>query len=795
MVTKPVSVWSREIQVSSFSDLFASLGKAAINGATGQWSNLGGDAVDAASKMGLTLDPGQRAWLLIYRALGRAVSQLLESNQPLLAEEPRRNEVSKEIEQALAALDDLELVIDASFFENPKQSPLLDAFRGPFAQWLGQYLESSEEARAIASRLPSYFVFALYEEWRDRSQDYAEIQAQLDTPFTKAESRERAWQAYRAWLQRQVELPMFTEAFGLKSVFVEPNAYYLKRKSNATDFYGEDSKTVDSNSQVERCVVSLMVTLMEWVETAGRNDAIRMICGGPGCGKSSFTKVVAAKLADENPELPLLFIPLHQFDPKADLVEAVDQFIENDPDGILPPNPLAKEARGQKVLLIFDGLDELALQGKVGAEVAQQFVREVLKRLDRFNTGMTTSPKLLALISGRELVVQANQTEFRREGQILHMLPYYLSEQERKAYQDPGNLLEQDHRDYWWRRYGAATGQDYQVGMPWALKLNNLTEITAQPLLNYLVALSYSRGELQVSSTSNLNEIYGDLLNNVYDRGWDEKRLHPGTQGMRRPEFKRILEEIALAAWHGDGRTTTVREIATHCKNSGLERLLQTFQTGASQGVTRLLTAFYFRQSGQRESEKTFEFTHKSFGEYLTARRIVGEVKRIHRDLVRREQHWDEGCDEKEALERWSKLCGPTKMDKYLFRFICDEICLLFSAKDGTVQVQAWQSTLSRLMKVMLGEGMPMEKLSLPDFQVMNEQAKHAEEALLVVMNACARCTQTASEVQWPNDDKAIFGAWFARIQGQRTERKDKFLILDGTVQLKSEALKAPTQE
>jgi len=107
----------------------------------------------------------------------------------------------------------------------------------------------------------------------------------------------------------------------------------------------------------------------------------------------------------------------------------------------------------------------------------------------------------------------------------------------------------------------------------------------------------------------------------VYERGYERQGTHMSIKGvMGKKNFVRILEEIALAAWHGDGRTTTVSEIKQHCDGSGLRRLLDKFEEGAEAGVTRLLMAFYFRQSGTvRNNDRTFEFTQKSFGEYLTA--------------------------------------------------------------------------------------------------------------------------------------------------------------------------------
>ncbi|MEH2150252.1 pentapeptide repeat-containing protein [Nostoc sp.] len=418
------------------------------------------------------------------------------------------------------------------------------------------------------------------------------------------------------------------------------------------------------------------------------------------------------------------------------------------------------------LLIIFDGLDELAMQGKIATETAQQFVREVEKKVTRFNRSETC---LQVLISGRELVVQANISDFRQPQQILHILPYFVTEDERKNYIDEQNLLQQDQRQIWWQKYGNASGRAYDC-LPEELNQDNLTEITAQPLLNYLVALSFVQ-QNKFPTDGNLNAIYANLLKAVYERGWAGYQ-HPTIRGIEEKDFVRILEEIALASWHGDGRTTTVKEIEAHCENSNLIRLLDKFHKSAKFSVIRLLIAFYFRESGVKEQEKTFEFTHKSFGEYLTAKRIVREVRLIHKKLKDRQDDPDEGWDEREALKRWAILCGAFPMDEYLFKFVADEMRL-----QNISDVGNWQQTLWHLIGFMLHHGMPMERLTpRPDFQKENRQARNAEEALLAVLNACARVTEIVSKIQWHTPE--AFGIWISRLQGQRiTTNTDVFCL------------------
>ncbi|MBW4680983.1 MAG: pentapeptide repeat-containing protein [Microcoleus vaginatus WJT46-NPBG5] len=737
----------------NFRDIFKALGKAGVDASFGKWDSLAGDGIEVLAALGLSAGVGEIAWLLVYRSLLQAMQNLVEEKTEL---ESEPFNVKALHQQVNAALENSSLSINKKFFDHPEKDSLLNAVQPPFVAWLQSCGLSEAEAQALSYRLPIYFAMALHNEWGNRPKDYAALKEKLDTPFVQANERAQGWLRYSTWLQKQVEEPMFLEAFSLKQVYVPLRAYYT-RKCEGKKVDDLEVQIIGGKEQ-ERIVVDLANELEDWLTKPKKDDAIRLISGGPGSGKSSFAKFFAAKQAEKG-TIPIVFIPLHHFEPSDDLVDAVGRFVKA--DGFLPHNPLDSETGESRLLIIFDGLDELAMQGRVAEKTAQDFVREVQRKVERFNMH---EPRLQILISGRELVVQANSTDFRKEGQIFHILPYFMSENDRKGYVDRKQLLEQDHRQLWWQHYGKASGLGYE-SLPPELDKGNLTEITAQPLLNYLVALSLKRGKLGFSEETNLNVIYDDLLKAIYERGW-EGHQHAATQGIEEKNFVRILEEVALAAWHGDGRTTTVRDIETHCDNSGLKNLLQRFQEGFKEdyktSVTRLLTAFYFRQSGYKESEQTFEFTHKSFGEYLTAKRIVREVCLIHKKLQERKDDPDEGWDEREALHRWALLCGSSKMDEYLFQFVLDEMRL-----QSLPNVAHWQQTFCHLIGFMLRHGMPMERLRLrPDFKEENRQARNAEEALLAVLNSCARLTQKLSRIEVLFS--ASFGSLISRIQQQR---------------------------
>ena len=595
----------------------------------------------------------------------------------------------------------------------------------------------------------------------------------FNTPVSEAAEKENSWRRYGAWLQKQIDEPMFAEAFGLRQVYIQPRAYYEQEIENSDREEFAYGRGVDKEYQ--KIVVDLETNLRNWINKADARDAIRIISGDPGSGKSSFSKMLAAKLSEAE-NIRILFIPLHLFDPTGDLVDAVAKFIRY--DKYLSHNPLDLEQENAKLLIIFDGLDELAMQGKLGAEVAKSFIGEVQKTVNFFNR-QEKQARLQVIISGRPVIISSNRDDLRKTEQILHILPYIIEQSQRLIYQDQENFLQEDQRNSWWEKYGLVTGKNYTV-MPEELKLDSLVEITNQPLLNYLVALSYIRSKddaiddkdkIIFSEETNLNSIYQDLLKSVHKRGWDTDQ-HPTLKGVEYSKFVRILEEIALAAWHGDGRTTTVKEIEAHCESSGLKKLLEIFAEGAKSGVTSLLTAFYFRQSGYgRDGDRTFEFTHKSFGEYLTARRIVRELSKIHKQLKNRESDPDEGWDEKQALTRWIIICGMSAIDEYLFKFICDEIAL-----QELETVKQWQQNLSHLIGYMLRYGMPMECLNpRPDFQEENRQSRNVEEALLVTLNTCARITKNISKIDWYSSE--TFGTWISRLLAQRPGSNGSLVI------------------
>ena len=103
-VQKPVSALFKPVK-ADFKDLFKALAKGVGHTATGKWIELGSDAVETLSALGLATEPGELAFLLIRRSLTTAVFELVGDSASQLSD--------KTAAHAEALVDSLDLSIEA----------------------------------------------------------------------------------------------------------------------------------------------------------------------------------------------------------------------------------------------------------------------------------------------------------------------------------------------------------------------------------------------------------------------------------------------------------------------------------------------------------------------------------------------------------------------------------------------------------------------------------------------------------------------------------------------------------
>ena len=91
----------------------------------------------------------------------------------------------------------------------------------------------------------------------------------------------------------------------MRQVYVPLRAYYEQESE-------VHQQIVSDHNLNERIVLDLNLVLEAWLQDNRPDDAIRLITGGPGSGKSSFSKMFAAQQSRIEDRL-ILFIPLHLF--------------------------------------------------------------------------------------------------------------------------------------------------------------------------------------------------------------------------------------------------------------------------------------------------------------------------------------------------------------------------------------------------------------------------------------------------------------------------------------------------
>jgi hypothetical protein len=727
--------FSRDDVIRGLGKIFANIGKAAADGSIGGVIDgiLGAPRTFAEEE-----SPERRAWRLVEGALLRTLITLVRE-WPYTAPPPREGLTGHFAEDIAQYVGEKDVRIGVDFFKNPATLPILASVRAIFKDWLVRQGLPPLQAASLAGRFDRRFTEALYAEWQRERQGYGAILQALDNPFADASRMEQEWAAYRGHLIARAGDPVFEEAFGLADVYIRLRGAFTEHVEDV----GKRTK--------RSVVVDLHQEIDHWLAKGDKDDTFRLIKGGPGSGKSCFARMLAAELSERN-ALNVLVFPLQHFSLKNRLDDAIGEFLTD--AGFFTDNPLKQPgfaSPDRRLLLIFDGLDEL---GKSAESEARAFLGEVRSQLGVWNQ---QGCRVLALVTGRTVAIQATHDVSRpRDRQELEVLAYYLSDEEKRDFVDPGDLLSTDQRLEWWAKY-AARKDDEPEDIPERLLSEELQELSREPLLNYLLVLSgYHQDAESQTQEFNRNRIYEKLFAGVAERKYADQ---PAVAQLQLKEnFGEVMETIATAAWYGDGRTATLDDVRA-IAGDRIRKVVDAFVEEGG-GFTKLIAAFYFQAAEGRAHEKNaFEFTHKSFGEYLTARHLVRKIALLHKHL----SAGLEAYDERRALEDWFRLTAPQAMTLDLLRFLRDEVRL----RAANEPVDAWQDMLTKLFSLTLRDGMPASFTPPKEtFRQAERRARNAEESLLAVLNACALVTKKAVTPTWPETTSA--GAMLNRLRGQR---------------------------
>ena len=221
------------------------------------------------------------------------------------------------------------------------------------------------------------------------------------------------------------------------------------------------------------------------------------------------------------------------------------------------------------------------------------------------------------------------------------------------------------------------------------------------------------------------------------------------------------MQTIALAAWQGgDTRVATEQAFGNAVKIAQAEAAWESFKNDNGPDVTNLAMNFYLKaaEAGQRG----FEFTHKSFGDYLAARAILDIAEDLTALIHRKVDH---------AMTDWVAATGTGSLSREVLAFLRDEVRLRTADSgdsDPLMKVINIKKNWEQFIGTVLADGLPAGR-SAPSWRIAEARQRNAETMAWAVMNALALTIAQADrpekfvKVEWP-DPRASFSNLLKRL-------------------------------
>jgi uncharacterized protein YjbI with pentapeptide repeats len=634
----------------------------------------------------------------------------------------------------------------------------------------------------LRARFNAAFDRAIFLLWSEAPDQYQPLAAALNAPGASAHAFRLEWDAYRKYLIHEFEVKPL---FGQEDPRISLSQLYVPLRAASPDTSAlfpptsRQTRSVGVQGKPPHVVI-LDEELRAWATGGPKRYELRLIGGGPGSGKSTTVKSIACQLA-EHDECRTLFIPLGHIDPaNTDLRDAINGYFTRRTGSSFRQPPLARSVveDGPPLVLIFDGLDELARPGAAADEVARDFMLRLSQLTSELSGGrayrlrVIVTGRIPSFQAGRRYAVAADTESY----EVLGFLPIGSSKTTRSGDRDATpallplssaerQLLEVDQRRIWWGRYAAAA--ECPIDPPAALLARETEPLTHEPLLCYLLVLSGYLNRENATSALHQNTIYQELIDEVWRRGWgdrpgDVRREGPG-KNLTQEGFNRLMETIALAGWQGgDTRVCGEANFILATKILRTESYWQSFVRDNGPDMTNLAINFYLKMSDTES--RGFEFTHKSFGDYLAARALLVAAFDISTLVGRRTDA---------ALREWFSLTSPGRLSQELLHYMANEMRLIAN-NTGQERVSELKSRLEDLCSEVLRDGLPANSNADQPWRVADARQRNAEVILWAVLHACVSALSEHRNdarlgVSWPNE--FAFADLLHRVQTQASKR------------------------
>jgi hypothetical protein len=339
-----------------------------------------------------------------------------------------------------------------------------------------------------------------------------------------------------------------------------------------------------------------------------------VLLGQPGGGKSSLTRILAARLPAA--DYLVVRVPLREVRAEATIQDQIEQALRGAIGETVAWAELAGSADAAMPVILLDGLDELLQATGVHQS-------DYLEKVATFQQREARLGRPAAVIVTSRVAV-ADRARIPAGGLVARLESFDEPQVDRWL-------------DFWNTanaRYWARTGRR-PLTREVILRFPGLA---TQPLLLLMLAL-YDAGAnaLQDAEDFDTGELYERLLHDFAER--EVRRVHgahlpePERQELVREELER-LSVVAFAMFHRLRLWATTDELDADLTGLGLRASASPRTEGFQRAFTageEMVGRFFFIQRTQAVQEdttrQTYEFLHATFGEYLVARLVVHAVR------------------------------------------------------------------------------------------------------------------------------------------------------------------------
>ncbi len=397
---------------------------------------------------------------------------------------------------------------------------------------------------------------------------------------------------------------VFKEEFNFQDIYVPLKAQLLTFDGNETN----DPEFI----------------LEKWIQKTilddEKKDKVIFIQAGAGRGKSVFCRMFADwTRRNLHPILTPILIRLRDIEHYGQsfdqtLTDALShvKFVKSDPAWLADPET--------RYLFLLDGFDELRIEGRATGGISR-FIRQVGAFQEKF-IGKENGHRII--MTGRPLALQGI-TDLPRNLERVKLLP-----------------MDEELQEQWFDNWQQVIKPDDRFAADVEVqKLKNLLRsdqcpyevkdnLAKEPLLLYLIAKLHQEEEIKQEDFDEAKSridskilIYQKSLEFVLKEQRDEWLSYQIT-GLNTDNLERILMEAGLSVVQSGGEYAKVKMIEDRLDKDDSEAantLRELRDESGEKAITTALGAFYLRPAAGKTGGGV-EFYHKSFSEFLCAKRL-----------------------------------------------------------------------------------------------------------------------------------------------------------------------------